>query len=322
MVMLLLFSICSSTFAEENGEPESISASQAITALSNRIGTMLQDYFTQLEEIAASKDLIEAVKSEDTDMLEQLAANYQEQLVTSLKVRLYVRDKEQEDLKSSPACGYACVAIVRNSYYEDPPAEALLFRSADANLTLARKIEDANGNTVGSIVAQYPFRLLKNEIEKLNTTGLYTELRQIVQAPITLFSHGEQSIKAGVAQKIIRIPDSKWVIAVWTPGGVTVEEYTAPELPWVYIILASTVLIVGITVLVFYHTRYRKQNKPEKKRDKYVEPPSEEAISYDDEYDDSPTLILGGGAQEVDVSRYLKDTDATQISKKKKKTKP
>ena len=124
IVMLVLLSICSSALAEDSGEPEAISASQAITELSNRIGAMLQDYFTQLEELAASQDLVEAIGSGDTNRLDELAAKYQEQLVTSLKVRLYIRDKEREDLKSSPACGYACIAIVRNSYYEDPPAEA------------------------------------------------------------------------------------------------------------------------------------------------------------------------------------------------------
>lgn len=316
--LLLLIGMHAHTQAQQSGESGSVSAIEAITSLSERIGTMLQDHFMTLETLATNNALVEAIKSDNTGKLGVFAASFQQQLTDSLKVRIYIRGKEQTDLKSTPACGFACIAIVRNSYHEDPPAEALLFRSPDANLTLARRIQDADGNTVGSIVAQFPFKLLKQEIEQLNTVGLYTELRQIVQSPVTLFSHGDQAIKIGAAQKITRIPNSKWVIAVWTPGGVSVEEYIAPELPWMYIVLAVIVLIGGIVILMITHKKYRKLKKAEKKTERYVEPPSAEAISYDEDYDDSPTLIMGGGAREVDVARYLKDTEVTQISKKKK----
>ena len=314
--LLLLTGVHAPAYVQETEQPV-VSATEAITSLSKRIGSMLQDHFTTLETLATNNALVEAIKSDNTSKLGVFAASFQRQLTDSLKVRIYIRGKEQTDLKNTPACGFACIAIVRNSYREDPPAEALLFRSPDANLTLARGIKDADGNTVGSIVAQYPFKLLKQEVEQLNTAGLYTELRQIVKSPVTLYFHGDQTIKIGTAQKIVRIPNSKWVVSVWTPGGISIEEYIAPELPWMYIVLAFIVFIGGIIILMITHKKYRKLKKVEKKTEKYVEPPSAEAISYDKDYDDSPTLIMGGGAREVDVARYLKDTEVTQISKKK-----
>lgn len=308
IILILLAVFCGPLAAQQTMQPDEETTSQEINSLVERIGAMMKNYFSSLEKFAAEAVLISAIADEDENQLQQLATYYQEQLPGSLRVRIYIKGKERPDETNSPSCGFACIAIVKAAYTGDPPAEALLFRSPDANLTLARKIQDPAGQTIGAIVAHYPFSLLKQEIGQLHSVGIYTELRQVLAGPtVTLLNHGDAQIKSGIAQKFVRIANSKWLIAVWTPGGVAVEEYSEPALPWLYIILAAIVLVGGIVILIIYHVRHPVAKKPAKSEtDKFTEIISPEAVSYDREYDDSPTLILGGGASNVDVSKYLK----------------
>ena len=141
--------------------------------------------------------------------------------------------------------------------------DSLLFHSSDANLTLVRKVRDQAGQTIGAIVAHYPFSLLKQEIGKLQNISIYTELRQVLAGPtVTLFSHGNPEVKSGIAQKFVRIPNSKWLIAVWTPGGVGVEQYSETELPWLYMTLAVIALVGGLAILIIYRVKHPAPKKP------------------------------------------------------------
>ncbi|MCW8962893.1 MAG: hypothetical protein OQL16_03780 [Gammaproteobacteria bacterium] len=324
IIAILLAILSCPGYSQENQEvspetPAPIDASSAlasITSLGGRIGKLIQGHFLSIEALAADEALIKAIKDEDTAKLDELAVNFQGRLEHSLRVRLYIKGKEEVDNDTTPACGFACIEIVRAAYRGKPDAEALLFRSPDANITMVRGIKDQNGEAIGAIVAHYPFLRLKDEVEKLTTHGLFTELRQHVTGPaVVLFNHGDRTVKQGAAQKIIRIPHTRWAIAVWTPGGISVEEYEAPSLPWMSIIMAIVVLIGGIAFLVIYHIKHPVAAKPKKVR--HTEAMSSEVISYDTEHD-SKTLIMGGGAKEVDVSKYLKDDDITSVKIKVK----
>jgi hypothetical protein len=286
-------------------------AVESIMSLGKRIGNRIQDYFVSLETLAANEVLIAAIQNEDSTKLEELSTDFQTQLSGSLKVRIYIQGKEEADNVTTPACGFACIAIVRDAYKDKPAAEALLFQSTDANITLARGVHSQDGRATGAIVAHYPFNQLKDEINKLTVGSMYTELRQSVTGrPIVLYNHGDKSIKQGAAKKIVRIPQTRWNIAVWTSGEVTIEDYIElPELPWLHIILAITVLVVGIVVLVVYEIKH-----PRAARKKKIATHTE--VAFDNHEQDSPTLILGGGAEGVDVSKYLKDTDITNLKKK------
>jgi len=309
--VILLFLLGSSVATADGEQPKANVALESVMSLSKRISRSVQSHFSSMEALAKDKELITAITNEDNDKLTELSAAFQARLRGSLKVRLYIRGQEVADSDTTPACSYACIETVHAAYEGKPPAEALLFRSADANITMARGIKNEHGRVIGAIVAHYPYNELKGEIEKLTTGTMFTELRQRVSGPpIVLFNHGDRNIKQGAAQKIIRIPQSKWVIAVWTPGGVAVETYEAPALPWMYIILGIIVLIAGIAVLIIYRIKHPPAVK--KKTIKHAEVLSSEAISYDHEHD-SPTLIMGGGAEEIDVSKYLKDSDITSV---------
>jgi hypothetical protein len=300
-------------------QPSANNQIQLITSLSQKIGSRMENYFAALETLAADEATISAVTDKNENKLDELESSYQEQLTGSLKVRIYIRGTEKPDHASPPACGFACIDIIRNAYNEDPPAEALLFQSSNANLTLARKIQDHDGQVIGAIVAHYPFSQLKQEVEQLNASDLYTELRQLISGQnITLSAQGNNTIKHGAAQKIVRIPNSKWLIAIWTPGNVTVDDYLeSPPIPWLYITLAIIVLLAGITALIVYHVKFRPKVKSKKKKDqKSGDASHSKTISYEED-DDSPTVIFGGGAEKVDVSKYLQSEDVTDLSRKK-----
>jgi hypothetical protein len=286
-------------------------AVELITSLGTRIGNKIQDYFVSLEALAANEALIAAIQNEDNIKLEELSTDFQTRLLDSLKVRLYIQGKEEPDSVTTPACGFACIAIVRDAYKDKPVAEALLFRSADANITLARGVHNQDGKAIGAIVAHYSFNQLKEEINKLTAGSMFIELRQRVAGPpVVLHKHGDKNIKQGAAKKIVKIPQTRWNIAVWTSGEVTIEDYIElPELPWFYIILAITVLIVGIVVLIIYRIKH-----PSAAKKKTIA--AQTKATFDNHEQDNPTLILGGGAKGVDVSQYLKDSDITNLKKK------
>jgi|GEM_PF-4645342 len=317
--MLVLVSCPVFSQDDSGASAEQTEALQSITSLGNRICAMIRGYFASLEALALDEELITAIQDDNRKKLDEFESAFRARLQGSLKVRIYIKGKEEVDNIATPACGFACIEIVRNAYQGNPPAEALLFRSADANIMLARAVKNKDGRAIGAIVSHYPFSLLRDEINKLTIESMYTELRQAVTGPIVvLYNHGNRTIKKGTAQKVVRIPKSRWIIGVWTPGGVAVEDYIEPpELPWMYIIAATIVLIVGIAILVIYRIKHPVVKKPTKV--KHIEPVSAEAMSYDFEHDESPTLIRAGGAKDIDVSQYLKDSDITDLKKKLEK---
>ena len=314
LIIFIMLTMMSSPGYSQDGSEATVGdkkAVESIILLGTDIGDRIQGYFVSLEDLAANETLIAAIQNEDNAKLEELSTDFQSRLLDSLKVRIYIQGKEEPDNVTTPACGFACIAIVRDAYKSKPVAEALLFRSADANITLVRGVHNPDGQAIGAIVAHYPFDQLKDGINKLTAGSMYAELRQNVAGPpIVLYNHGDKNIKQGAAKKIVKIPQTRWNIAVWTSGEVTIEDYVEmPELPWFHIILASIVLIVGIVVLIIYEIKH-----PRAARKKTIGAHTE-TTSYSDEQD-SPTLILGGGAKGVDVSQYLKDSDITNLKKK------
>lgn len=273
-------------------------------ALGSHIEERISQYIAAVEEQATNPAVIQAIEQGDPDELTLTAMALQEVLTDSLKARLFKKGREDVDNASTPACGYACVAIAESAYETNPEAEALLYNSPDANILLARAVKSKQQN-IGTLVVHYPYDLIQTSVDALKNIGLYTEFRQTVGGKsTTMITHGKTSLKQGSARQVVRIANTSWDIAVWTPGGIAVEKYEPPSIPWFHVGLGIAVLIGGIAALVIVRKKRPTQPKQLKPAKPAVFNP--ESMSSDDEDEDSKTLIMGGGASEVDVSKYLK----------------
>ena len=297
-------------------------------ALAQYLQALLDEYITAVEAQAADSQLHQIIERNDAQALEAKAAEIQQQLGGSLKVRLVPAGNRPLDFENSPACGFTCVQMVELSKDQPQPAEALLYKTPEANITLVRKITGKNNKHLGAIVVHYPYTLITDAFKRLPDIGLYNELRQYSGGkPNTLFTHGDRSVREGPAQKQIRIKNTHWRLSIWTPGGVAVEKYEPPALPWLQIILGVFILVGGVIFLIVYHKKQPKKPAareiPKTDAEDFNLFHGESIASYhDDTLDDEAsggserTLVFGGGAAEVDISAYLKKEDITNLKKK------
>ncbi len=278
LLMLTLAACCQLSFAEDKTVPfdDPISATQttfdetitqpitigpqrfrSVTGLAKYIEDKISTYFTQIEGATQYPELQAALAIADTKLLPPIENRLKTLLPDSIKVRLYPNGLEEVDNYSTPACGFACINIAINAYTTSPPAEALLYDTPDANITLARAVFSEAGQAMGVVVVHYPYELITESIKRLANTGIYTEFQQQASGEKNILQkHGNIRTRQGKATRIIRLKGTRWHLAVWTPGGVKIDEYEPPSIQWSRIALGIVVLIVGITLLILYKKKY------------------------------------------------------------------
>lgn len=311
LLIFMLAICCQTLLAEDQTVPVNESAQstaadaqsfQSVAELARHIEDRIAVYFIEIETAIQDSELQAALVVADTNVLPALESELKELLSDSIRVRLYPVGLEEVDSQSAPACGFACISIATSSYEAPPLAEALLYNTSDANITLARAVFSESGQAIGVVVVHYPYELITESVRRLRDIGLYAQFQQSVSDRSTVIQeHGNAQVKEGPATEIIHIKGTRWNIAVWTPGGVEVEEYEQSSTGWFKIISGIIILIVGIALL------YKKRHLflPQKSVAPVTEKPVDVSAS-----EESTTLIMGGGATEVDISQYLKNNDA------------
>ncbi|TNG01706.1 MAG: hypothetical protein EP297_02060 [Gammaproteobacteria bacterium] len=316
LLLCVVLVMPASAFATENASDKfHVNAENIAKSLES----IIEGYFTDLDTLLGNEELITALSTQDQSQLDSMAVSFAEQLKGSPRVRIFIKGAEEPDYDNSPACGYACIDIAKQSYSKPVNAEAVMYKSADANITLARAIKNKDGQTPGVIIVQYPYKVIKDAMASIKDTGLFIELRQNVGGKnIPLIQKGDQSIRTEAPQKTLWIKNTRWSIAIWTPGGVQVEEYQSPSLPLMAIIGGSAVLLIGIIILIIFIRKVKKSAKSEsgtalsfgKKK------VASDYLPEDEAEESSRTIIFGGGAADVDVSEYLSKENVTDIQKK------
>ncbi len=311
LLIFILAVCCQTLLAEDESVPANESAQptatdarnfQSAAELVQHIEDRISAYFIEIGAAIQDSELQASLAAADINVLSALESQLQELLSDSIRVRLYPVGLEEVDSQSAPACGFACISIATSSYEAPPLAEALLYNTSDANITLARAVFSESGQAIGVVVVHYPYELITESVRRLRDIGLYTQFQQSVSDKSTVIQeHGDIQVKEGSATEIIHIKGTRWNIAVWTPGGVEVEEYEQSSAGWFKIISGIIILIAGIVLL------YKKRHLvlPQKS----VAPVTEEPVNVSAP-EESTTLIMGGGATEVDISQYLKNNDA------------
>lgn len=273
----------------------------SVGELASYIEEKIAGHITAVDTQAMNPEIAAALRQADPQQLAETTIALQEILKDSIKVRLFPKGQEEIDNTSTPACSYACVAIATSAYDAPPKAEALMYNSPDANILLARAVK-INGETVGTIIVHYPYDLIANSFKILKNNGLYTEFHQTINGEsITVTQQGNSSIKTGAAQKI-RIKGTSWSLAVWTPGGIAIEEYKPPLIPWIDIATAIAVLLIGVVIFIF--ARNRRLAKKSSLEAPMVKPGADTEMAFSSSEGKSPTLIIGGGAAEIDMNKF------------------
>lgn len=320
-ILLLLLASFQAALAQESMLPGSFANTSDLGSyLESRIG----GYFSAIEAIASDKKTIDAIKANNNEQLQSLSKELQTKLTDSLKVRLYPAGTENIDYENSPACGYACIDMVRSAYQTPPKAEALLYKTPQASLTLVRAVYD-NNKAVGAIVVHYPYSIIQEAISKLSEdTGLYSEFRQLHSGKTNvLIPLGDGTIKQGPVQHSIGIEGTRWSIGTWKQGNIVVGDYELPATSWIsslplmHIGIGLLVLLTGIALVVgrIKHRRSKSPPPPAPGVADFLNAKSPIAEHEGDEISQR-TIVLGGGAADVDVSKYLKEEDITDLKKR------
>ena len=225
-------------------------------------------YVKQVEQATTDPEVIQALLNGDQDRVLAIASELQQRFTDNPTIRLLPKNAEVLDYSATPACGFVCAELARQSYQKKPPVEALLYNTPDAQILLVRSIQQEQ-KTIGVLIAQYPYQLLKAISRGLQHTGLYTELRQRVNnKPIKMRFHGDPQIKQGDPVQAIPIKQTQWDVATWTPEGVSIEQHKQPKTPWLYIGIGGGLLALGLLFIVIRRWRLRPAKASGKKRRK------------------------------------------------------
>lgn len=232
---------------------------QNITGLAKYIEDRIAAYSAQMKSATRDSVLQDALASSDTSLLSLLEDRLKEILDDSIRVRLYPKGLEEIDSHSTPACGFACLALATRAYEVTPPAEALLYDTPDASITLAHAVFNESGQALGVVVAHYPYGLITESIKQLTDSGLYIEFQQFASGKKNILQkHGNtQAREEGEeATRIIRLKGTKWNLAVWAPGGVRLNEYGSPSIQSSRVVLGVIALAIGIALLALYKRKH------------------------------------------------------------------
>lgn len=252
-------------------KPVTYSPRAAVVYLQNFINKGFSDVDRLLS--VSADTLQQALSDNEQVALQALAESFQASLEGSLKVRLFARGHEAVSLDDIPPCGFACIAMIELAYQKPARAEALSFKTVDANILLVREIRDSTGSVTGAMAVHYPYDVIKDTMQAISARRLYVELRQTLQGgeAVILLARGDNAIKTGQPQTTLHIEHTRWSVAIWTPGGVSVDDHIAgADLPMREIIIAALVLLASLSALMVYYRKKRSARKQAWKFNKKV----------------------------------------------------
>jgi hypothetical protein len=302
-----LLGVCILLFISANASAAGEATGQSAAGANDialSIEKTFKGYFADIDALLGDAALLEALSNRDKAKLQLVAETIAAKLPGSLKARIYPQGDEEPDYDNSPACGYACVDIALQAYSKPVPAEAIMHKSAEANIVLVRPVKAEDGNNLGVIVVQYPYSLIKDAMSSTAARKHFIELRQNVAGEkIPLFQQGDQSLRIESPQQELNINRTRWSIAVWQPKAIEVGEFKL-QLPWLTIIGAIVIVLIVIVVVI----AVIKKSGRSKAAQAFAEAEEDE--------ESGRTIVFGGGAADVDVSEYLSQDDVTDIKRK------
>ena len=138
----------------------------------------------------------------------------------AINVQLLPPGISEVDMDASPPLSYAALAQMRaaEAAEAEPPIEVHLFNTPQQHINIARRVVDPAGSgVVGHVMVSLSADVLKNILNDIRELDGYIEVQQdgAKGAPVVITRYGEQSLKQGDADRVVRIEGSRWQVAYW-----------------------------------------------------------------------------------------------------------
>ena len=173
----------------------------------------------------------------------------------AINVQLLAPGISAVDMNASPPLSYSALAQMRaaEAGEDEPPIEVHLFNTPQQHINIARRVMDPAGSgVVGHLMVSLSSDVLHNIFAGSREQDGYFELQQdgTSGAPAVIATYGEQSLKQGYADRVVRIEGSRWQLAWWPAvsglvvlGGISM---------WVLgaFLLTAAAMVVFIIVLI------------------------------------------------------------------------
>jgi len=173
----------------------------------------------------------------------------------AINVQLLAPGITEVDMNASPPLSYAALAQMRaaEAAEAEPPIEVHLFNTPQQHINIARRVVDPAGSgVVGHMMVSLSADVLQNILSDIRELNGYIEVQQdgAKGAPVVITSHGDQVLKQGDADRVVRIEGSRWQVAYWPAvsglvalGGISM---------WVLgaFILSAAAMVALIIVLI------------------------------------------------------------------------
>ncbi len=124
------------------------------------------------------------------------------------------------DMNASPPLSYAALAQMRaaEAAEAEPPIEVHLFNTPQQHINIARRVVDPAGSgVVGHLMVSLSADVLQNILNDIRELDGYIEVQQdgTKGAPVVITRYGDQALKQGDADRVVRIEGSRWQVAYW-----------------------------------------------------------------------------------------------------------
>lgn len=189
----------------EKAKQESVKA--LATGLAYSVSSQMQLLEKTVEQIAVDEDVIAAIESGDSALIEKTATKVQKFLPVALKVRLLPTSINAIDEREKPVMGYADLEMVKKTV-TGKQISIIQGEGDDRHLAVTAGIKKGD-QVIGVVLASLKFDFLTDILTKAPINGNFIE---ISQDSVVLGSGGDPAIKKDNPERV-SISDSPWQIS-------------------------------------------------------------------------------------------------------------
>ena len=219
-----------------------------------RVSAVVEHYNASVSMLAKDPDISGLFMSGDQGALRAKEESLRYVYPAAINVRLLPPGIKEIDMQASPPLGYAALTQIGVAELGEqvPPIEVHLLNTPQQHVNIVRRVMDPAGSgVVGYIMLSLSNDILQGILDSLHELSGYIELQQsgVKGVPVKVATSGDQALKAGDAERVLNIGDSRWLVAYWP--AVSGVVYLGNLSIWALgaFLSAATVIIALIMVL-------------------------------------------------------------------------
>ncbi|MGB5180490.1 MAG: phosphomannomutase/phosphoglucomutase [Gammaproteobacteria bacterium] len=219
-----------------------------------RVAAMADYYGSTAALLAKDPDIAYLLMVGNESALQSREESLRYVFPNAINVQLLAPGITEVDMDASPPLSHAALAQMRvaEAAEAEPPIEVHLFNTPQQHINIAHRIVDPAGSgVVGHMMVSLSAEVLQNILNDIRQLDGYIEVQQDggKGAPVVIARFGEQSLKRGDADQVVRIEGSRWQVAYWPAvtglvalGGISMRVLGA-------FIVAAAAMVALIMVL-------------------------------------------------------------------------